>query len=51
MEENNSHFEIERSFDGQAWEQVGKVAGQGTTFDLTDYQFVDQLEAFTQSTF
>ncbi|MFY0673387.1 MAG: hypothetical protein JXQ87_08275 [Bacteroidia bacterium] len=45
MEENNSHFEIERSFDGQVWEQIGAVAGQGTTFDITDYQFVDQLEA------
>ncbi|MFY0673367.1 MAG: T9SS type A sorting domain-containing protein [Bacteroidia bacterium] len=45
MEENNSHFEIERSFDGQAWEQVGTVQGQGNTFNITDYQFVDQLEA------
>ncbi|MFY0673188.1 MAG: hypothetical protein JXQ87_07275 [Bacteroidia bacterium] len=41
MEENNSHFEIERSFDGQEWEQVGTVNGQGTTFDITDYQFID----------
>ncbi|MFY0673375.1 MAG: hypothetical protein JXQ87_08215 [Bacteroidia bacterium] len=44
LEENNSHFEIERSFDGQTWEQVGTVAGQGTTFDITDYQFIDRLE-------
>ncbi|MFY0673382.1 MAG: hypothetical protein JXQ87_08250 [Bacteroidia bacterium] len=42
MEENNSHFEIERSFDGQVWEQIGSVAGQGTTFETSDYQFVDE---------
>ncbi|MFY0672587.1 MAG: S8 family serine peptidase [Bacteroidia bacterium] len=45
MEENNSHFEIERSFDGNIWEMVGTVAGQGTTFESTDYQFIDQLAA------
>ncbi|MFY0673377.1 MAG: T9SS type A sorting domain-containing protein [Bacteroidia bacterium] len=44
LEENNSHFEIERSFDGQVWEQVGTVTGQGTTFDITDYQFIDRIE-------
>ncbi|MFY0673187.1 MAG: hypothetical protein JXQ87_07270 [Bacteroidia bacterium] len=41
LEENNSHFEVERSFDGQEWEQIGTVNGQGTTFDITDYQFID----------
>ncbi|MFY0673370.1 MAG: hypothetical protein JXQ87_08190 [Bacteroidia bacterium] len=41
MEENNSHFEIERSIDGQTWEQIGTVAGQGSTFDISDYQFID----------
>ncbi|MGB0432700.1 MAG: hypothetical protein ACPGLV_19650, partial [Bacteroidia bacterium] len=31
MEENNSHFEVQRSFDGQVWEMVGTVQGQGST--------------------
>ncbi|MFY0673403.1 MAG: choice-of-anchor D domain-containing protein [Bacteroidia bacterium] len=44
MEENNSHFEIQRSFDGLTWEQVGEVQGQGSTFETTNYQFIDQLE-------
>ncbi|MFY0673186.1 MAG: T9SS type A sorting domain-containing protein [Bacteroidia bacterium] len=41
MEENNSHFEIERSFDATNWDAVGRVEGQGTTFDITDYQYID----------
>ncbi|MGB0431265.1 MAG: hypothetical protein ACPGLV_12385 [Bacteroidia bacterium] len=45
MEENNSHFEVQRSFDGQNWELVGEVQGQGTTLETTNYQFVDKLEA------
>lgn len=44
MEENNSHFEIERSFSATDWEKVERVEGQGNTFDITDYQFIDQLE-------
>ncbi len=42
MEENNSHFIIERSFDAANWESIGRVEGQGTTFDISDYQFVDE---------
>lgn len=50
LEENNSHFEIERSFDAATWEQIGRVEGQGTTFDITDYQFIDTgLESKVQS--
>ncbi|MFY0673195.1 MAG: choice-of-anchor D domain-containing protein [Bacteroidia bacterium] len=43
LEENNSHFEIQRSLSGVegSWEQIGRVEGQGTTFDITDYQFID----------
>ncbi|MGB0430270.1 MAG: LamG-like jellyroll fold domain-containing protein, partial [Bacteroidia bacterium] len=48
IEENNSHFEVQRSFDGQTWEQVGTVQGQGTTLETTDYQFIDQLETSNQ---
>ncbi|MGB0429412.1 MAG: choice-of-anchor D domain-containing protein [Bacteroidia bacterium] len=49
MEENNSHFEIERSFDATNWQQVGSVVGQGSTFDITDYQFIDQLETLSSN--
>lgn len=42
LEENNSHFEIQRSFDAINWEQIGRVEGQGTTFSTTDYQFIDE---------
>jgi hypothetical protein len=44
MEENNSHFEVERSFDGINYETIGRVEGAGSTFETTDYQFIDQLE-------
>jgi hypothetical protein len=52
LEENNSHFEIQRSLSGfeGSWEQIGRVEGQGTTFDITDYQFIDTgLESKVQS--
>jgi hypothetical protein len=44
IEENNSHFEVERSFDGINYETIGRVEGAGSTFETTDYQFLDQLE-------
>lgn len=50
MEENNSHFEIQRSFDATNWEQIGQVAGQGSTFSTSDYQFIDaDLESKVQN--
>ncbi|MFY0672605.1 MAG: hypothetical protein JXQ87_04345 [Bacteroidia bacterium] len=45
MEENNSHFEVQRSYDGAIWKQVGTVQGQGSTFETTNYQFIDELAA------
>ncbi|MGB0429940.1 MAG: choice-of-anchor D domain-containing protein, partial [Bacteroidia bacterium] len=45
IEENNSHFEIQRSFDGQSFETIGAVQGQGSTFETTDYQFIDEIES------
>ena len=41
IEENNSHFEIERSSDGINWQAIGIVQGQGTTFSPTQYSFTD----------
>ncbi|MGB0430711.1 MAG: hypothetical protein ACPGLV_09575, partial [Bacteroidia bacterium] len=50
MEENNSHFEVQRSFDALTWENIGKVEGQGSTFESSDYQFIDEsLESKVQS--
>ena len=38
-EHNNSHFEIERSANGQAYDKVGSVQGNGGTNNV--YQFTD----------
>lgn len=40
-EENNKGFEILRSTDGQNYTTIGWVNGQGTTTEITDYQFID----------
>ena len=47
---NNSHFEIERSYDGIRWEWVGNVTGNGTTSHLTDYNYMDKTIAKSQNT-
>ena len=41
-EENNSHFIIERSFDGLNFEMIGMIRGNGTTFLPQEYQFRDR---------
>lgn len=40
-ETDNSHFEIERSFDGVSFENIGRVEGQGNTITTTSYTFMD----------
>ncbi len=40
-EVNNSHFIVERSTDGQTFEEIGKVEGHGTTSSFTQYTFID----------
>ena len=47
---NNSHFEIERSYDGIRWEWVGNVIGNGTTNQLAEYYFTDRSIAMSQNT-
>jgi hypothetical protein len=47
---NNNYFDVERSYDAIHWEWVGKVAGNGTTNQLTDYSFVDKTIAKSQQT-
>lgn len=41
MEENNSHFELQRSFDGVEWETRFTIEGQGTKLAPTDYSVQD----------
>lgn len=38
---NNSHFEIERSKDGNVFEKVGEVQGHGNATTTQSYQFTD----------
>ncbi|MBC5994701.1 hypothetical protein [Pontibacter cellulosilyticus] len=40
-EENNSHFEVERSADGKAYEQIAKINGHGNSNIAQKYSFVD----------
>ncbi len=49
-ETNNSHFVIERSYDGRTFETVGNVTGNGTTSQLIDYNYTDETIAKSQNT-
>lgn len=40
-EENNSHFEIERTHDGAEWESIGIVTGAGFSSVINNYNFID----------
>ena len=40
-EQNSSHFEVERSADGQHFDFIGKVNAQGNTSSLSSYTFRD----------
>jgi len=40
-EENNAYFNIQRSTDGQNFDEIGRVTGNGTTTTTMDYEFID----------
>ncbi|SDH13472.1 Por secretion system C-terminal sorting domain-containing protein [Dyadobacter soli] len=40
-EKNNSHFIVERSYNGKLFEEIGRVEGKGTTETETSYLFYD----------
>jgi hypothetical protein len=40
-EKNNSHFEVQRSKDGEAWLTLGTVEGSGSSDEMNVYQFMD----------
>lgn len=42
QEFNNSHFNIQRSIDGIYFENIGKIDGKGTTYEISQYQFTDE---------
>lgn len=41
MEENNSHFEIERSLDGQHFEMLAEEPGNGNSMNIIKYTYED----------
>ncbi|MFK7946914.1 MAG: LamG-like jellyroll fold domain-containing protein [Saprospiraceae bacterium] len=41
-EENNRGFEVERSIDGINFEKIGFIAGNGTTVEVSNYNFFDE---------
>jgi len=42
QEVNNSHFEIQRSADGQNWSKIGKVNARNNPLDTSRYAFKDK---------
>ena len=45
-EENNKHFIVERSTDGERFEIIGTVEGNGTTASTSVYQYLDEAPYF-----
>lgn len=43
QEEINSHFEVEKSIDGNRFETIGAIAGSGTTNETQFYSFKDEI--------
>ncbi len=41
-EQNNKGFHVERSTYGREWNTLGFVAGNGTTFDVSNYTYADE---------
>ncbi|ALD22297.1 hypothetical protein AM218_15110 [Hymenobacter sp. DG25A] len=41
IEKNNDHYEVERSFDGITFGQIGQVRGNGSSSTFHDYAFTD----------
>lgn len=42
-ETNNYGFEIERKQDGSEWEKIGFMEGHGTTTELQEYYYIDNI--------
>lgn len=50
-ETNNAYFGIERSYDGQLFEEIGRTAGAGTTTATAQYTFQDSAVIAQSSIF
>jgi uncharacterized protein len=46
-ESNNAYFDIEHSMDGQLFQSIGQVKGNGTTQSKSNYAFVHESPAMT----
>ncbi len=46
---NNDYFEIHRSEDGENWENIGQVDGNGTINELISYAFTDHAPLYGNS--
>ena len=49
-ETNNRGFEVERSYDGNVFSNVGFVSGHGTSTQVNNYSYTDKLENTNNST-
>ena len=47
---NGSHFEIERSTDGQNWDNVGQVEAIGNSTQIEQYSFIDDRLPISRNT-
>jgi len=47
---NNSHFDIERSYDGKTFETVGEVAGNGNSQHQIEYSYTDASVSKVENT-
>ena len=47
---NNSHFDVERSYDGRTFEVVGEVAGNGNSQHQIEYSYTDASVSKVQNT-
>ena len=41
-ENNNNHFEVERSFNGRDWSTIATIAAVGNSSQLNEYSFIDK---------
>lgn len=48
-ETNNSHFDIERSVDGEQFTKIGRVNGHGNSTSILEYLFMDQDNLILQN--
>ncbi len=42
---DNNYMAVEHSVDGASFREIGRIEGQGTSYDIHHYQFVDKLAA------